>query len=712
MNGRNRNASLANESSYAGVDFTPEAGRDVKVSSLWRAFERRRALFLIVFSVFVAAVAIVKALQPHAYATQVKLIVGGSNADGSAQNASLVGAGVRALETYTDLIQQLPVARQVVDELHLATTPAVLLSSVRAKPVPDTAILGITATWADPETSARIANGFAAVFVRRQYDIVTHRAEGAIKSLESELPRARARLLLAQSALSAYQRQSNLFDVPMQTTNLIASQAGLDAQGQQAELEGREAAASLQMVKAELVQAPRTLVGQKNIVPNPAMAQLQSQVATLQGQLNAARAQYTEDYPAVSALKAQLLAAQLSLRALPPQILGGTQTVPNPLYEQLSQRAVQLHAALAASRAQLATIARQQRDGRPAIDRLPESTRRITELQHNAKAEQDIYDVLQRKYQEANLQKLTAVGDVTIAQPADARNAVQTRNSALDMLFGIVVGLALALAAVFLAEYFDDRFRTEEDIKIRLGLPVLATIPSFGARDTKDRAWMKPLSVEAFYQLVASLRYSSETPPRTIAFTSPDQGDGKSTVAVNTALSMGLMKARVLVVDADLRRPTIHEKFNIANERGVTDVLVGLALFADVIKPTEHEGVSVITSGRSAPNPVALLQSVAFDRLLKSATERYDYVVIDGPALRSIVDGVVLGNKTDGTVLVISAQKSEPRAVQSALAKLRGVGAINVLGVVLNAVRPDARDRNDYYLGGGPSIALSATRGG
>jgi capsular exopolysaccharide synthesis family protein len=217
---------------------------------------------------------------------------------------------------------------------------------------------------------------------------------------------------------------------------------------------------------------------------------------------------------------------------------------------------------------------------------------------------------------------------------------------------------------------------------------------------------MKPLAVEAFYQLVASLRYSSSRPPRTIAFTSAEQGDGKSTIALNAAISMGQMKSRVLIVDADLRRPSMHEKLRLSNDKGLSDVLVGMIGFDDAIRPTGHTGVSVMTSGRRAPNPVGLLQSNAFDTMLKRATERFDYVIVDCPALRPVVDSVVLGIKTDGTVLVVSSATSEGRVVKSAIEKLRAVGSINILGVVLNRTRPDRREAASYYLGAGQSVSL------
>lgn len=707
--------------SPSSADYLPEApaGRDVDLARAWKALLRRRKLFLGVFLGFVALVLLFSLVSPKTYTAEVKLIAGSANASGAPSsqsdtgtglpilNALLAANGVQSSETYAELIQQAPVADEVSRSLHLGVGPSDLLSHVKVKPVPDTAILSIAVSWKDPQMAAQIANQIGAVFVDRERQLVAHQADSAVRFLQQQLPDAEQHMRVAQIALSAYQQQTGLADLPAQTQSLITSAAALDAKRQQVELDGRLAAASLQTVQAELAQTPATVVGTESIAANPVAAQLQTQISTLQGQLTAARQQYTENYPTVIALRAQLAQAQRQFAALPRQVLSGTSNVPNPLHQQLAQQAAQLQANVAAAQAQTQTLQQQAAQSKPALAALPEQSRRITDLQRQAKSTQNVYDALQSRYQNALISKTTAISDVTITQAADPANVAVKPNLKLNLLLGFVVGLALAVSAVLIAEFFDDRFRSEDDVKERLSLPVLATIPQLGALSGKDSEWVKPLSVEAFYQLVASLRYSSTTPPRTIAFTSPNQGDGKSTVAVNTAISLGLMKARVLVIDADLRRPTIHQKLNLANERGLTDVLVGIAALADVIKPTDHPGVSALTSGRSAPNPVGLLQSADFDRLLQQARERFDFVIVDGPALRSIVDGVILGVKTEGTVLVISAQQSEGRAVQAALAKLRGARAINLLGVVLNGTRPDTREQSNYYLGAGQTIALT-----
>jgi capsular exopolysaccharide synthesis family protein len=602
-------------------------------------------------------------------------------------------------------LQQSPVAIQVIKDLNLDTSVGGLLSHVLVKPVTNTAILSLAVTWKDPEMSARIANDFASVFINHERDLIGGQADSAITFLQKEMPDAEERMRAAQAALEAYQEQTGIADLTTQTQSDLTEVAALQSKQQTAELDARQYAAQLESTEEQLNATPPTIVGSNNEIANPVSSSLQTKIEDLRLQLDAARKQYTDNFPVVVSLRSQLAEAENELKSQPRSVTAGSSSIPNPVYQQLTQQAATLQAEIASSNSEAKTLQQQIAAEQPKIQQLPSESRRIVDLQRSAKSAEGVYLALQQKYQDAVISKTTALSDVSVTQAANPDVYTVSPNIPFNLLLGFVVGLVLAVTAVFVAEFFDDRFRSEDDVKERLGMPVLAMIPKIDALQEKSD-WLKPLAVEAFYQLVASLRYSSSKPPRTIAFTSAEQSDGKSTVALNAAISMGQMKSRVLIVDADLRRPSMHEKLRIANEKGLSDVLVGLATFDEVVKPTEHAGVFVITSGRTAPNPVGLLQSNAFDALLKRAMERFDYVIVDCPALRPVIDSVVLAIKTDGTVLVVSAATSEGRNVRSAIDKLRMVGSINVLGVVLNRTNPDKRESASYYLGSGQSIPL------
>jgi capsular exopolysaccharide synthesis family protein len=701
---------------FAGVQAAGQQDLDARrlLASIWR----RRKLLFAVWAAFAIGVAIFSFVSPKKYTVTAKLIAGGNSASEEAANtdpngtnlpilnALLAATGQQSSAQIAELIQQEPVSAEVIKELGLKTDVDSLLSHLFVRPVTDTAIITLSITWSDPEMAARIANAYANVFVERERQLVAGQADTAIGYLQKELPTAEDRMRAQQAALTAYQEETGVADLPTQTTNALDSQQNLETKLQQAEVDEQTANASLAQVQAQLDSTPDTIESARTQSGNPVVAQLQAQIATVTMQLAAARKQYTDDFPIVIQYKAQLAEAQRELKQQPETVTSGVSSGPNPVYQALQQSATNLAAQAAAASASIAQLKQEVAAQQPQLAALPSVARRMTELQRSAKAATDVYTALQQKYQDALIARTTALSDVSITQAATPDVFTVNPNVPLNLVLGIIVGFILALTAVFLAEFFDDRFRREEDIKEQLGLPVLASIPLIDGLESKDSDWVKPLAVESFYQLVASLRYSSQHPPRTIAFTSADQSDGKSTIALNTAISMGQMKARVLIVDADLRRPSMHVKLKVGNDIGLSDVLVGVATLDAAIRPTEHAGVSILSSGRPTPNPVGLLQSEAFDRLLKSARERFDFVILDAPALRSIVDGIVLGVKTEGTVLVVSSTSSEGRAVRSAVEKLRSVGNINLVGVVLNRAQPDRRAANDYYLGAGQTVSL------
>jgi polysaccharide biosynthesis transport protein len=297
------------------------------------------------------------------------------------------------------------------------------------------------------------------------------------------------------------------------------------------------------------------------------------------------------------------------------------------------------------------------------------------------------------------------MSDVTITQPADPRTAIVKPNWGLNHGVAIFIGLLLAATTVLVVEYLDSRIRTRADIEQDLSLPVLALIPKLDASAAKGTD--ENGHSEAFLELATQLRYASETPYRSIAITSPNKGDGKSTIATNLAIALGEMASgqsdaigtpRVLLVDADLRRPSLHRQLSLHNDVGLSDILVGRTRFDEAVQHTAHPGVDVLTSGTASRNPIKLLQSETFDRVLELAKERYATVILDAPATLPVIDAAILGAKANATIMVVSSGTTDLKATKRALQRLHSVGVRDFVGVVLNrAKRPVGEDYSDYF---------------
>ena len=706
-----------------------EVPAEIGWSRLLRSFLRRRRLFAIIASVAFVLIAAYTLLSPARYTTHVKLIAGNGQPTSGASNANttlpllnalLAATGAQTSETYAELFQENPVANRVIADLGLQMKPGQLLSHVKVQPIINTTLLDLAVTWPDAATSAKVANSFANAFVEHERLLVGSQADQAIATLGTQLPAAEAKAAAADMALAKFEAANNMADLQTQTQNTMNAAATIDAKISAAAVDRRQAAAQLTSIGGQMKSVSKTVSGQTSTAPNPVLAQLQTQLAQVTVQLQVAEQQYTDKHPTVIGLRRQEAELQHEIARTSGTVIAQANTMPNPLYEQLSAQAATARSQVASDTAVIGQLQSQRGAMRPELDALPGKASRLLELQRQAKLAQDVRGALQQKVNEANISKTTALSDVTITAPANAAEATVSPNRLLNFVVGALVSVVLGITITLLSIVFDRRIRDERQIEEDLELPVLASVPMLGGLRNRlpgmggssgpqggpttdgggrEESWLRSVAVESFLQLVTSLRYSttSDKRLRCITVTSCAQGDGKSTIALNTAIAMAHIEPRVLLIDGDLRRPTLHSKLDRELGLGLTDVLVGTASIDDVVTSTQHEGLDLLMSGTRTPNSVKLIQSNRFDTVLDELLQRYQTVIIDAPALNPVIDAAILAAKSDGTVLVVSMDSSDSVEVQRAVSKLHSVGAGNIVGTVANRVQPARRVLDEDY---------------
>jgi polysaccharide biosynthesis transport protein len=671
---------------------------------------RRKRVLLSIFLTFFGLVVLLTLIWPKSYTATIKLIAGASagataQRDGGTDlpvlNALLAASSAMTPETYVDLIQQDPVAAQVIHNLRLDTDTYTLLTKhVTVKPVTNSSIIELDAKWRDPVVAAKIANEFGAVFVSRERDLIAGQATSALDYLSKQMPVAEATMRTSDNVLAEFEAAHPSVYISNGAGDIGSDNGVLAAQQKlaQTQVDSGQAQAQLTSVSAQLSSVSPTINGSSNIVQNPVTAQLQTQLAQVAVQLESARKQYTEEHPTVQALKEQKAQLEREIQSQSPTVVQGNSIVPNPVYQQLSQQAATLRSQIAGDRSQIQMLGAELGRATGASNSLPAQTNELARLQRKAKMAQDVYSALQQKFSEATVAQTTALSDVAITQPASANDTVVKPNWVINLVLGFILGLVFAVSGVFVIDFFDSTFKDEDDVQRVLPLPLLTTVPNLAANaPTKKLPWLRALTVEAFLQLVTALRYSSDKPLRTLAITSPNQGDGKTTVAMSTAIAMAEIEPKVVLIDADLRRPTLHERLSLSPGPGLSDVLVGETPLREAIQPTKYDGLFLLSSGTKVPNPVKLIHSPRLDDIIKELLKEYRAVVIDTPALIPVYDAAILGAKVDGTVLVISASVTDMPSTKKALSRLGSVQGVNMIGIVLNRATP-SNGYASYYL--------------
>ncbi|GAB6168260.1 CpsD/CapB family tyrosine-protein kinase [Clostridium carnis] len=207
----------------------------------------------------------------------------------------------------------------------------------------------------------------------------------------------------------------------------------------------------------------------------------------------------------------------------------------------------------------------------------------------------------------------------------------------------------------------------------------------------------KAIASESYRTLRTNLQYSSfDEEYKTIVVTSSEPGEGKSTTAGNLALSFAQGEKRVILIDCDLRKPSIHKKFKISNTSGLSDVLIGKEKITTAVH-RYNQNMFVLTSGKIPPNPSEMLGSKAMTKLLETLKEEFDYIILDAPPVQAVTDSQILSIKADGTILVVKAESTKKDSIQNAIGLLRKVNA-NIIGTVLNGV-DNSRNKYYYYYG-------------
>ncbi|CAN5430479.1 exopolysaccharide regulatory tyrosine autokinase VpsO [soil metagenome] len=288
-------------------------------------------------------------------------------------------------------------------------------------------------------------------------------------------------------------------------------------------------------------------------------------------------------------------------------------------------------------------------------------------------------------------------------------------NRGRNILVALLLSLGAGIGLAFLLDYLDDSVRTSDDIGRHLGLPTLALIPHYLNNEKRKLLPGKPAPpsaalitmdernspmAEAYRHLRTSLLFSSAgKPPQTILVTSSQPSEGKTTTAINTAITLAQSDVDVIIVDCDLRRPRLHSHFGLENTRGLTNYLSGDKDTGNLIRTySDLPRLKIITSGPIPPNPAELLSSNEMRNLLQFLTGKFKHVIIDSPPAISFTDASILSTLVDGVVLVAMANKSSIHLMRQFKQRVSSIGA-RIYGVVLNGIKAGSAEY--YYYGSG-----------
>jgi len=598
-------------------------------------------------------------------------------------------------------------ARPAAESERLAPYVELIKDNLLIEQVPETRALAINYSHTHPAIAQAVANGIAQVFLDFTFQNKTSKYTSSFNWLDRTTRGLRAQMEQAERALADYSSSHNFFS-PDEKQSLTAGKlATLYGQSLKAETD-RILKQSLfeEVRRGRVAQLPEAFSDSRTV-------QWQSELGKLQLKAAELNSRFGQDNPKVSELQQQM-------KELENLITASTRQLEERLRADY-ERAVRDETLIKGSVEEAKNEAIQQNQA--AIQ--------LNVLKQNAETARTLYNDFLQKTNQANIQVNEQQNDLKIIEPA----RVPTQPSGPRRLRAILIALFLSLVAgiglALLIEYLDNTVKNVEDVARATQLPTLALIPAMDAGSVRTlgqkRVARKEVQngsisglaprglqtngqglatldgmssvVEAYRMLRTSVLLSSAgNPPKTILITSSQPGEGKTTTAVNTAISLTQLGANVLLIDADLRRPAVHKAFKVSHSRGLSNYLSGNVALSDLIVDLPIPNLSMLPCGPIPPNPAELVSSERMKEMLRVLSQLYDHIIIDSPPLINVTDPVILSTMVDGTILVVQASRGTRDMLRRSRQELAGVGA-KVFGVVLNNVdiKRDGYDEYYYY---------------
>ncbi|HYP26522.1 MAG TPA: polysaccharide biosynthesis tyrosine autokinase [Blastocatellia bacterium] len=593
-------------------------------------------------------------------------------------------------------------ARSAAEHARLAPYVDVLGSNISATPIEGTAMLMVSFTHTDPVIAASVANALAETFINRSFESKTAKFNKTSAWLDSSTRELKAKVEQAEQALADYTRAHNIFSTDGKETLTTEKLSRLHDQATRAETDRLLKQSLYEEVKqGRVAQLPDAFADQKTAALQARLNELAVRAAELD-------VKFGPDKPEVREVKQQIatIEAQIS------ESRRGLEEKLRADYERSVRDEQSLKAALA--RAKVEAVQQNQ----DAIQ--------YNILKQEVDTTKELYTNFLQKTNQANIQLAEQHSNIKVVEPAVLSTSPvgprRFRSIMIAMFLSLVAGVALAL----LLERLDNTIKSVEDVSRYTQLPALGIIPALalGARNGRSSkrrhkeigiaAGVAPermgaalpqlaalenrsSAAEAYRVLRTSVLLSSAgKPPRTILVTSSQPGEGKTTTASNTAVSMAQLGARVLIIDCDLRKPSAHKMFGVDYERGLSTYLSRDVDLEGLIQKLQIPNLSILPCGPIPPNPAELISSDRMKGMLRTLGEQYDHILIDSPPLMNVTDPVILSTMVDGVMLVVHGGKSTREVVRRARQELTTVGA-KIFGVVLNNLDLRREGYNEYY---------------
>ncbi|MDQ1228586.1 polysaccharide biosynthesis tyrosine autokinase [Sphingomonas sp. SORGH_AS_0879] len=556
-----------------------------------------------------------------------------------------------------------PTGRQV----RLRVAGEVLLDHVDIAPTRLSRLVEIRVTTPSPELSAKIANAWTASFIQASLERRYQATSYARNFLENRIETLRVRLESSERKLVAYASAQKIINLPGSTEQGRSSNDRSILTDDLTSLNTALASATADRIAAQARYEKRGASGTSaEALRNVAINNLRQRRAELAAEYKRLMLQFQPEYPAAQAVAAQISQLDQSIAREEARVTGSLDAD----YRQSLDREQRLKARVEALKQGFLDLRRR--------------SIQYNIFQREVDTNRQLYDGLLQRYKEIGVAGGVGVNNVAIVDPADVPDRPSSPRLALNLALALILGCGLGVLSALALEQIDEAIVDPADIQNELGVPLLGSVPKLREGEPKDALLdRKSALVDAYMAVQTNLQFTSEAGvPRSIAVTSTRPAEGKSTTALALATTLARAHKRVILIDGDMRSPSIHHLIGVSHDHGLSNFLSGQDDIQSLLVDGGALGFAVMTAGPIPPNAAELLTGDRLKLLIERLLEEFDHVVIDSPPVMGLADAALIGSHVQGIVYAVEAHGTRTSVVKIALSRLVS-SRVRLLGMVV-----------------------------
>ena len=654
-----------------------------------QTLRRRKLTFLLTFLAVLTLVGLNTLLSKPQYKSVARLLLE-DNKNASSSDSSGLGDlfGVQSgldVDSQVQLLNSPLILDQVYKETKIEPGSVQVLVTRDGR----TSAIDIMGVSTSKQDARKFVSTLPAVYKDNRRMQSASEVTSQLEFAKEDLAQESKNLEKAEDAVVAFKNRNNLFDPNSEAAAALSTASATKTSLNNARADMSSLRAQISALESELAGMAPT-VNTPVVITNPRIQELNNQLAELRNQRKDQLFLYKEGSDPIRQIDLQIANKRTQIANTPPTITNNS-NAPNPALSELRNRINGLRADLsakeAAARALLAQVA-QQEEG---LGRYSTILREQSQLQRELDGSQAAVKAGTENVRGLSVRAraMEAAGaPITVLRPGTPGVKIAP-NPVRNMILGVFVGLLMACAAALLQDSLDDRVRDEDEARQLLGAPILGHFPLMPVTDERqilDINNPNRLLLETFRALRSNVQFALvNSAGKKIQVTSTVPNEGKSYIASNLAITMAMDGRRVILVDADLHRPTMHERFGVKRQPGLTNVLVGQLELQDALQDVGVDGLQLLSGGALPPNPAELLNSSMMVEVMKELEGLADLVIFDTPPLLATSDSQLMSSKMDGVVFVMQMGSVARSGTVRAFELLKQANA-NVVGIVFNKV--------------------------